>query len=262
MIAAFALTEANAGSDAASISTSAVKDGDHYVLNGTKQFITNGDLASFFMVFAKTDSTRGVRGISTIIAEGGTPGLSIGRAEDKMGIRGSSQTQVIFENARVPADNLLGREGEGFRIAMSVLDRARPGVGAQACGLAQQALDLATKYAKERVVFGSAIAEFQAVRFMLAEMATQLEAARLMTYKASKLASDGKGRFSMQAAMTKLFASEMAHFVVDKALQIHGGYGYMKDYTIERLYRDQRIMEIFEGTTEIQKHVIAGALLR
>lgn len=262
MIAAFALTEANAGSDPASIATTAARDGDEYVLNGTKQFITNGEIASFFMIFAKTDPSRGIRGISTLIAEMGTPGLGIGRAENKMGIRGSSQTEVIMENARVPAANLLGKEGEGFRIAMSVLDRARPGVGAQSIGIAQGALDLATKYAKERVVFGTPIAEFQAIRFSLAEMATQLEAARLLTYRAAKLASEGKGRFSKESAMAKLFGSEMAHFVVDRALQIHGGYGYMKEYAIERLYRDQRILEIYEGTTEIQKHVIAGALLR
>lgn len=261
-IGAFGLTEANAGSDAASTATTAVRSGDEYVLNGTKQFITNGGVASLAVVFAMTDRSKGTRGISAFLVERGMPGFSVGKEENKMGIRGTSNAQLIVEDCHVPVTNRLGNEGEGFKLAMMVLDRARPAVAAQALGLAQAALDLATSYAKQRVVFGKPVSEFQATRFALADMATQLDAARLLVYRAAKLAAVGKGRFGKESSMAKLFASETAHYVVDRALQIHGGYGYMKEYTIERLYRDQRILEIYEGTSEIQRVVISNYLLQ
>ncbi len=260
-IGAFALTEANTGSDVSAIAASAVREDDHYVINGTKQFITNGGVANLVVVFAKTDRRQGHRGISAFLVEKEAHGFTVVKEENKMGIRGTSTGQLAFDDCRVPVENRLGEEGAGFKLAMMVLDRARPSIGAQSVGLAQAALDMAMAYAKERVVFGQPVSEYQAIRFALADMATRLEAARLMTYRAAKLAERGEGRFSKESAMAKLYASETAHFVVDRALQIHGGYGYMKDYPIERLYRDQRILEIYEGTSEIQRLIISGHLL-
>jgi alkylation response protein AidB-like acyl-CoA dehydrogenase len=261
-VGAFALTEANTGSDVVSIAARAIREGDAYILNGSKQFITNGGKAGLIVAFSKTDPSQGHRGITAFLVERETPGFSVAKEENKMGIRGTSTGQLSFDNCRVPAENRLGEEGAGFKLSMMVLDRARPSVGAQALGVAQAALDMALSYAQERQVFGKPLSEQQAIRFALADMATRLEAARLLVYRAAKIASKGVGRFSKESSMAKLYASETAHFIVDKALQIHGGYGYMKDYAIERLYRDQRILEIYEGTSEIQRMVIAGNLIK
>jgi butyryl-CoA dehydrogenase len=260
-ISAFALTEPGAGSDAAAQLTTAVRDGDFYVLNGTKHFITNGGIADMVIVFAMTSKRRGARGISAFIVEKTFPGFSVGKAENKMGIRGSNTSELIFEDCRVPAENLLGKEGRGFRIAMIALDAGRIGVGAQAVGIAQAAFEAAVEYAKTREQFGAPISSFQAIQWMIADMATRIEAARLLVYQAA-LKKDAGERFTKEAAMAKLFASEMAGFVVDCALQIHGGYGYMKEYPIERYYRDARITRIYEGTNEIQRLVIANQVLR
>jgi butyryl-CoA dehydrogenase len=261
LIGALGLTEANTGSDVGSISTSAIRDGDDYIINGTKQFVTNGGVASLLIVFAKTDPSAGHRGITAFIIEKGMPGFSVGKHENKMGIRGTSTTQLIFTDCRVPVANRLGREGGGFKLAMMVLDRARPAVAAQALGLAQAAMDLAIEYAKSRTVFGKPISEYQHTRFVIADMATRLDAARLLVYRAAKFATIGKGRFTKESAMAKLYASETAHWIVDHSLQIHGGNGYMKEYTIERLYRDQRILEIYEGTSEIQRIIISNQII-
>jgi alkylation response protein AidB-like acyl-CoA dehydrogenase len=261
-IGAFALTEANTGSDVAAISASATRDNSHYVINATKQFITNGGIASLVVVFAKTDPSQGHRGISAFVVDKESSGFVVLKEENKMGIRGTSNALLAFDDCRVPVENRLGGEGDGFKLAMMVLDRARPSVGAQALGVAQAALDAAITYAKERVVFGEHVVDFQAIRFAFADMATRLDAARLLVYRAAKLAYAGKGRFSKESSMAKLYASETAHWVVDRALQIHGGYGYMKDYPIERLYRDQRILEIYEGTSEIQRLIISGHVLK
>ena len=261
-IGAFALTEANTGSDVAAIVAGATRDNSHYRINGSKQFITNGGIASLVVVFAKTDRSQGHRGISAFVVDKESSAFGVAKEENKMGIRGTSTGQLVFDDCRVPVENRLGAEGDGFKLAMMVLDRARPSVGAQALGVAQAALDAAMRYARERVVFGEPIADFQAIRFAFADMATRLDAARLLVYRAAKLASAGKGRFSKESAMAKLYASETAHWVVDRALQIHGGYGYMKEYPIERLYRDQRILEIYEGTSEIQRLIISGHLLK
>jgi butyryl-CoA dehydrogenase len=261
-IGAFALTEANTGSDISAITTTAMREAGHYIINGTKQFITNGGVANLVVVFAKTDVSQGHRGISGFLVEKETRGFIVAKEENKMGIRGTSTGQLVFDDCCVPVENRLGEEGSGFKLAMMVLDRARPSIGAQSVGLAQAALDMAVAYAKERVVFGQPLCECQAIRFMLADMVTRLEAARLMVYRAAKLAERGEGRFTTESSMAKLLASEVSHFVVDRALQIHGGYGYMKDYPIERLYRDQRILEIYEGTSEIQRLIISGNLLK
>jgi butyryl-CoA dehydrogenase len=261
-LGAFALTEANTGSDVATISAAADRDNDEYEINGVKQFVTNGGVASLVVVFTKTDPSQGHRGISAFIVESETPGFSVAKEENKMGIRGTSTAQLLFANCRVPVANRLGDEGDGFKLSMMVLDRARPGVGGQALGVAQAALDMALEYARERVVFGEPLSQFQVTRFALADMATRLDAARLLVYRAARLATQGQGRFSKESAMAKLFATEMAHFVVDRALQIHGGYGYMKEYPVERLYRDQRILEIYEGTSEIQRLIISGHMLK
>jgi butyryl-CoA dehydrogenase len=260
-ISAFALTEPGAGSDAAAQLTTAVRDGDFYVLNGTKHFITNGGIADVVIVFAMTDKRRGARGISAFIVEKTFPGFSVGKAENKMGIRGSNTSELIFEDCRVPAENLLGKEGRGFKIAMIGLDAGRIGVGAQAVGIAQAAFEAAVEYAKTREQFGAPISSLQAIQWMIADMATRIEAARLLVYQAA-LKKDAGERFTKEAAMAKLFASEMAGFVVDCALQIHGGYGYMKEYPVERYYRDARITRIYEGTSEIQRLVIANQVLR
>ncbi|MCC6187527.1 MAG: acyl-CoA dehydrogenase family protein [Anaerolineales bacterium] len=261
-LAAFGLTEAGAGSDASAMRTSARRDGDSYVLTGVKCFVTNGGAADFYTVFAKTDPQAGTRGISAFMVEKGTPGFSFGKSENKLGIRASATRELVFDECRVPVENRLGAEGSGYKLALRTLDHTRPGVGAEAVGVAQAAFDAALRYASERSVFGSPLAEKQVIAFMLADMATQLEAARLLVYRVAALIDAGATTFTLAAAQAKLFASEMAHHVVDKALQIHGGYGYMKEFPLERYYRDQRITEIYEGTSEIQRLVIAAQLLR
>jgi len=260
-IGAFALTEPEAGSDAAALRTTAVRDGDYYVINGTKHFITNGAFADVIVLFAMTDKTKRHRGITAFLVEKGTPGFTVGKEENKMGIRGTNTNELIFEDCRVPVANRLGEEGMGFKIAMIALDAGRIGVGAQAVGIAQAAFDAALEYAKTREQFGGPIAQLQAIQWMLADMATRIEAARLLVYKAA-LKKDSGERYTKEAAMAKLFASETAAFVVDCAVQIHGGYGYMKEYPVERYYRDARITRIYEGTSEIQRLVIANQLLR
>ncbi len=260
-IGAFALTEPGAGTDAAAQQTTAVLDGDHYVINGTKHFITNGGFADVVLLFAMTDKSAGHRGISCFIVEKGTPGFSVGKHENKMGIRATDTSELIFEDCKIPAENRLGEEGMGFKIAMVALDAGRVGVGAQAVGIAQSALDKAVEYAKTREQFGRPIANFQAIQFMLADMATHVEAARLLVYSAA-LKKDSGERFSKEASMAKLFASEMAGFITTKAVQIHGGYGYMKEYPVERYFRDAKITELYEGTSEVQRMVIASNLLK
>jgi alkylation response protein AidB-like acyl-CoA dehydrogenase len=264
-IATYGLTEPETGSDAASIKTRAVLDGDEYVINGTKQFITSAPFAHLTVIFAVTDPSKGHRGISAFLVEKGTPGFSVGRDENKMGIRAASTCGLVFEDCRVPVANRLGEEGEGFKVAMSGLDAGRVGIAAQALGIAEGAYEAALAYAKERHAFGQPIAEFQGIRWMLADMATRIEAARLLTYQAA-LAKDrvkeSGERYSKEAAMAKLFASETAVWVTNKAVQIHGGYGYIKEYAVERYYRDAKITEIYEGTSEIQRIVIANQLLR
>lgn len=264
-IATFGLTEPETGSDAASIKTRAVRDGDEYVINGTKQFITSAPFAHLFVVFAVTDPDKKHRGISAFVVEKGTPGFTVGREENKMGIRAASTCGLSFEDCRVPAANLLGKEEDGFKVAMSSLDAGRVGIAAQALGIAQGAYEAALAYAKERHAFGQPIAEFQGIQWMLADMATRIEAARLLTYQAALAKDRAKktgGRYSKEAAMAKLFASETAAWVTHKAVQIHGGYGYIKEYAVERYYRDAKITEIYEGTSEIQRNVIASQILR
>jgi alkylation response protein AidB-like acyl-CoA dehydrogenase len=261
VLGAFALTEANAGSDASAVESTAVLDGDHYILNGTKCFITGGGQAGIYVIMAKTDTSKGVRGISAFIVEGDSPGFKIGKIEDKMGIRASQTAELIFQDVKIPKENLLGKEGKGFGYAMATLDSARIGTAAQGVGLAQGALDLSLKYVNERVQFGKPIAKLQGIQWYLAEMATKVEAARLMTYNVARMENAGLN-FTKEAAMAKLYASEVASFVTAKALQIHGGYGYMKDYPLERMMRDAKITEIYEGTSEIQKVVIAANLLK
>jgi alkylation response protein AidB-like acyl-CoA dehydrogenase len=261
MLGAFALTEPGAGSDAAAQTTTAIRDGDQYVINGTKCFISNGGLADLIVLFAMTDKPRGARGISALLVEKGTPGFSTGKEENKMGIRASNTCELIFEDCRVPAANLLGREGRGFKIAMIALDGGRVGIGAQATGIAQAAYEASLEYAKTRQQFGQPISQFQAIQWMLADMATRIEASRLLTLSAA-MKKDAGERFTKEAAMCKLFASETAVWVTNRAVQIHGGYGYMKEYPIERYYRDAKITEIYEGTNEIQRLVIANQILR
>lgn len=260
-IGAFGLTEPGAGSDAASLQTTAVKDGDYYILNGTKTFITHAPIADFTVVFAKTDATKGVKGISTFIVDSNLEGYSVGKPEDKMGIRGSKTSDVILENVRVHKSMLLGRENRGFLTAMKTLDTGRLGIAAQCIGIAQGAMDEAIRYVKERKQFGKTLSKFQGLQFMLAEMETKLNAAKLLTYNTA-LKKDMGIEASKDASMAKLFAAEAAIEIVSQALQLHGGYGYTKEYTIERLYRDVRITSIYEGTNEVQKMVIAGNLLK
>src|SRR6056297_1938567 len=259
-LGAFALTEAGAGTDAAGVKTTAELDGDEYVLNGTKIFITNAGAADIFIIHAMTDKSKGTRGISSFIVEADTPGFSLGKKEDKMGINASDTRELIFQDCRIPVENLLGKEGMGFKIAMSTLDGGRIGIAAQALGIAQRALDETVQYVQKREQFGRPIAKFQGLQWEIAEMATKVEAARNLVYKAAKTKDEGK-RFSKEAAMAKYYASEIASEVANKAVQLHGGYGYIKDYPVERLMRDAKITEIYEGTTEVQKMVIAGSLL-
>ena len=259
-LGAFCLTEPNAGSDAGSLKTRALKDGDNYVINGSKVFITNGGEAEVYIVFASTDPEKGSRGISAFIVEKGTPGLIIGKDEHKMGLHGSRTVQLTFENMVVPAANLLGVEGEGFKIAMANLDVGRIGIAAQALGTAEAALEAATNYAKERIQFGKPIVANQGVGFKLADMATAVEAARLLVYRAADLRSKGLP-CGKEASMAKLFASKTAMDVAIDAVQIFGGYGYTKDYPVERYFRDAKVMEIYEGTSEIQRLVIGKHLM-
>lgn len=260
-VGAFGLTEPGAGTDASGQQTKAVLEGDHYVLNGTKIFITNGGKADIYIIFAMTDKSKGTKGISAFIVEKDFPGFSIGKKELKMGIRGSSTTELVFENCIVPKENLLGQEGKGFGIAMQTLDGGRIGIASQALGLAQGAFDETVKYVKERKQFGRSIAKFQNTQFQLADLKTQIEAARLLVYNAA-LAKDTKSRFSEEAAMAKLFAAETAMHVTTKCVQLYGGYGYTRDYPVERMMRDAKITEIYEGTSEVQRMVIAGAVLK
>ena len=260
-IGAFGLTEPGAGTDAAGQQTTAVLDGDNYILNGSKIFITNGGVADTFIVFAMTDKSQGTRGISAFIVEKDFPGFSIGKKEDKLGIRASSTTELIFENCVVPKENLIGKEGKGFGIAMKTLDGGRIGIAAQALGIAEGAYEEAVKYMKERKQFGRPLSAFQGLQWMIAEMETKIEAAKLLVYKAAWL-KQNKLPYSVDAAKAKLFAAEVAMDVTNKAVQIHGGYGYTKEYPVERMMRDAKITEIYEGTSEVQKMVIAGAALR
>lgn len=260
-IGAFGLTEPNAGTDAAGQQTQAVLKDDHYILNGSKIFITNAGYADVYIVMAMTDPAKGLKGISAFIVESDYEGFSIGKKEAKMGIRGSATSELIFENVKVPKENLLGREGHGFKIAMKTLDGGRIGIASQGLGIAQGALDETIKYVKERKQFGRELAKFQNTQFQLADMATKVEASRLLVYKAAK-AKDQKISYSEMAAMAKLFASETAMEVTTKAVQLHGGYGYTREYPVERMMRDAKITEIYEGTSEVQKMVIASKLLK
>ena len=260
-LGAFGLTEPGAGTDASGQQTKAVLDGDHYVLNGSKIFITNGGQADTYIIFAMTDKSKGNRGISAFIVEKEFPGFSIGKKELKMGIRGSSTCELIFENCIVPKENLLGQEGKGFGIAMGTLDGGRIGIAAQALGIAQGAFDETVKYVKERKQFGRPISAFQNTQFQLADMKAKIEAARLLVYSAA-VAKDTKKRFSVDAAMAKLFAAETAMEVTTKCVQLFGGYGYTRDYPVERMMRDAKITEIYEGTSEVQRMVISGSFLK
>ncbi|MDK8277692.1 putative isocaproyl-CoA dehydrogenase AcdB [Peptostreptococcus anaerobius] len=260
-IGAFGLTEPGAGSDAGATATTAVLDGDHYILNGRKCWITNAPFCDFAIVTAVTEKGKGTKGISTFIVEAGWEGFSHGAHEDKMGIRGTRTSDLIFENVKVPKDNLLGKEGKGFVVMMNTLEAGRIGVAAQAVGVAQSALDEAIKYTKERVQFGKPLSAFQNTQFTIADMATKVEAARLLVYQAAQLKDDGQSP-AIASSMAKFYAAEVANEVAYKALQLHGGYGYVKDYRIERIYRDARILSIYEGTSQVQQIVIAGKLLK
>jgi butyryl-CoA dehydrogenase len=260
-IGAFAGTEPNAGSDLGAMQATAVLKGDKYIINGDKTFITSGPEAGIFIVFAVTDKSAGSKGISAFIVEKTFKGFKVGSIFEKLGIHAARNSELIFENMEVPKENLLGKEGEGFKIALSTLDGGRIGIAAQAVGIAQAALEESIEYSKQRQQFGRPLAKFQAIQWMIADMATRIEASRYLVYNAS-YAKDQGGRYSKEAAMAKLFASETAVDAVIKAVQIHGGYGYTKEYTVERLFRDAKITEIYEGTSEVQRLVIAASLLR
>ena len=260
-LGAFGLTEPNAGTDAAGQQTIAVLDGDHYILNGSKIFITNAGYADIYIVMAMTDKTLGTRGISAFIVEKGFEGFSIGKKEAKLGIRGSATCELIFENCKVPAENLLGKLNKGFGIAMKTLDGGRIGIAAQALGIAQGAIDETVKYVKERKQFGRSISKFQNTQFQLADMQVKVDAARLLVYRAARAKDKGEP-YSVYASMAKLFASETAMEVTTKAVQLHGGYGYTREYPVERMMRDAKITEIYEGTSEVQRMVISGNMLK
>ncbi len=255
----FSLTEAGAGSDPGSLRATAVRDGDNFVLNGTKNFTTNGSFADVIIGFFSTDREKGTKGISAFLIPRDTPGFAVGKHENKLGIRSSSTTEMVFTDCRIPAGNLLGQENKGLNVALATLDGGRIGIAAQAVGIAEAALDEAVRYSKERTQFGKTLSEFQGLQFMLADMAVDVEVAKTMVYRAAWM-KDSMKRYTKEAAIAKLFASEMAHRVCHKALQIHGGYGFMKEYKVERLYRDQRITEIYEGTSEIHRLVVARSL--
>lgn len=261
VIGAFALTEPNAGSDPVSQKTRAVRDGDHYILNGTKRFITSGKNANTVIVTAKTDEQKKHKGITAFVVTKDNPGMKVGHEEDKLGLRGSDTTDLVFEDCRVPAADRLGEEGDGFMIAMKGLDGGRIGIAAQSIGVAQAALDASVRYAREREQFGQSISKFQGLRWILADMATELEAARQLTMSAAAMKDRGEN-YTLQASMAKLFASEMVNRITAKAVQMHGGYGYTKEYPVERYYRDARVFTIYEGTSEIQRVVISNGILQ
>lgn len=261
-LGAFGLTEPNAGTDAKNQQTIAVDNGDHYVINGTKIFITNGGKADVYVIFAMTDKSLGLKGITAFIVEASTPGFSIGKKELKMGIRGSSTCELVFENMCVPKTNVLGRVGEGYKIAMKTLDGGRIGIAAQALGIAEGALEETIKYVKERKQFGMAIARQQNTQFVIADLATKIQAAKMLVFAAAEAKQKKAPDLSVKAAMAKLFASETAMEVTSKAVQLHGGYGYTREYPVERMMRDAKITEIYEGTSEVQRMVISGSLLR
>jgi len=261
-LTAFGLTESAAGSDAGAIKTTATRDGDDYIINGTKQFITNGGEAEIYTIIALTDPTKGSRGASAFIVEKGTPGFTFGKKEKKMGIRSSATRELVFHNCRLPKENLVGREGMGFIITMKTLDSSRPGVGALAVGLAQGALEAAVAYARQREQFGHPVSAFQAVQHMLANMAMELEAARALVYAAARTIDSGAKKFTEEGAMAKVFATDMAMKVTTDAVQIFGGPGYMRDYPVEKMMRDAKINQIYEGTNQVLRNVIALELLR
>ena len=261
MIGAFALTEPNAGSDPSRQTTKAVLEGDSYVLNGTKRFTTTGKNAGIIIVTAKTDEEARHKGISAFLIEQGTPGLKVGPMEDKMGLRASDTVDLIIEDCRIPAANRLGNEGDGFLIAMTGLDGGRIGIAAQSVGVAKAAFDAAVQYSREREQFGQSISKFQGLRWMIADMATEIEAARLMMLSAAEMKDNGEN-YTLQASMAKLYASEMVNRITPKAIQIHGGYGFTKEYPVERYYRDARVFTIYEGTSEIQRIVISNQILK
>ena len=260
-IGCYALTEPQAGSNAAALQTKAVRKGDSYVINGTKAWITNGGAADAAIVYVNTDPSKGEKGITALVVEKGTPGFRVGKEEKKLGISATACSELVFTDCEVPAANRIGNEGEGYKVALSTLDGGRIGIAAQATGIAQGAFEAALKYSQERMAFGNPISQFQAIQFMLADMATEIDAARLLIRKAA-WKQDSGARFSMEAATAKLFASEMATRVTHKAIQIHGGNGYSREYPVERNYRDARITEIYEGTSEIQRLVIASWVLK
>jgi butyryl-CoA dehydrogenase len=261
-LCAFGLTEAGAGSDAGGIQTIAVRDGDHYVLNGTKQWITNGGEAEIYSIIAMTDRSKGARGASAFIVEKDTPGFTFGKKENKMGIRASATRELIFQDCRVPAANLLAKEGMGFIVAMRTLDMSRPGVAAQALGIAAGAFEETLRYTRQRRQFGKPISAFQGVQFMLADMAIEIEAARSLVYQAARYIDTGAKDVSRISAMAKVFASDVAMKVTTDAVQLFGGYGYMKEYPVEKMMRDAKITQIYEGTNQIQREVIALSLIK
>jgi alkylation response protein AidB-like acyl-CoA dehydrogenase len=261
-LAAFGLTEPEAGSDAGSIKTTARKEGNHYILNGTKHFITNGGDAETYSIVAITDKSKGARGASAFIVEKGTKGFTFGKKEDKLGIRASSTMELIFNDCKIPAENLLAKEGMGFIVTMRTFDMSRPGVAAQALGIAQGALELAAKYTRQRKQFDKPISSFQGIQWMIADMATEIEAARALVYASARAIDAGDKDVGAVSAMAKLFASDVAFRVCDNALQIHGGYGYMKDYPIEKYLRDAKITQIYEGTNQIQRNIIGLQMIK
>ena len=261
-LVAFGLTEANAGSDASGIQTTARLDGNEYVINGTKQWITNGGEAEIYTIITITDRSKGPRGASAFIVEKGTPGFSFGKKENKMGIRASATTELIFDNCRIPKDNLIGKEGMGFVVAMKTLDNSRTGVGAQGVGVAQGAFEEAVNFARQRIQFGHPVITFQAVQHMLADMATSIEAARALVYAVARLVDSGAKDVSKESAMSKVFATDVAMKVTTDAVQVMGGSGYMKEYPVEKMMRDAKILQIYEGTNQIQRNVIGQALIK
>jgi len=261
-LAAFAVTEPEAGSDASAIQTTAKKEGDHYVLNGMKHFITNGEIADTYVIIAMTNKSKGARGATAFIVEKGTKGFTFGKKEDKLGIRASATSELVFNDCKVPAENVLGKEGTGFIATMRTFDMSRPGVAAQALGIAQGAMDLTVAYAIKRRQFGKPISRFQGIQFMLADMATEIEAARALVYSTARMIDAKKGNVAGVSAMSKMYASDVAMKVTVDCVQIYGGYGYMKDYPIEKYMRDAKITQIYEGTNQIQRNIIAANLLK
>jgi butyryl-CoA dehydrogenase len=261
-LVAFALTEANAGSDAAGVQTTAQLDGNEYILNGTKQWITNGGEAEIYTIIAITDRNKGARGASAFVVDKGTPGFSFGKKENKLGIRASSTRELVFENCRIPKENIIGRPGMGFIVAMKTLDKSRTGVGAQGVGVAQGAFDAATEFAKERRQFGQPVISIQAVQHMLADMATEIEAARSLVYAVARFVDSDSKDVSKESAMAKLFATDVAMKVTVNAVQVMGGSGYMREYPVEKMMRDAKILQIYEGTNQIQRNVIGQALIK